>query len=55
MKNILNRAKEPSTWAGLSVLAALFGVPLEHYQAVATAIAGVAGAVAVFMPEKKAG
>jgi hypothetical protein len=42
MKEILKkRLKEPSTWAGLSVLAVLFGVPA----ATADAISGVATAV----------
>jgi hypothetical protein len=52
-KSILNRFKEPSTWAGLAVLAGLFGVPLapEQFQAVAQAGAAVAGGLAVFIPE----
>lgn len=52
MKKIIRRIKEPSTWAGIGVLAALFGVPVEQYTAVAQAIAAVAGAAAVLMPEK---
>lgn len=53
-KKIINRMKEPSTWAGLGVLAALFGVPMAEYQAVATAGAALAGALAIFLPEAKA-
>jgi hypothetical protein len=38
---IKNRIKEPSTWAGLGVLAVLFGVPAEA----ANAVLGVVNAV----------
>lgn len=41
--------KEPSTWAGLSMLAVLFGVPVTTADVVAQAIGGVAAAVAVVM------
>lgn len=51
MNFILKRLKEPSTWAGLSVFAALFGVPEDQCNAVAAVGAAVAGAVAVFLPE----
>ena len=43
------RAAEPSTWAGLTgILAAILPVMPPQYQAVASAVAAVAGAVAVF-------
>lgn len=54
VSKIANRLKEPSTWAGLGILAALFGIPAEHINAVTQAGAALAGAVAIFMPEKGA-
>jgi len=51
MRRAIDRLKEPSTWAGLSALAMLAGLTVEQAQAVATAGAAVAGAIAVFMPE----
>lgn len=42
-KAILKRIKEPSTWAGLSVLAAVFGVPREAADAVASVATAVIG------------
>lgn len=51
---ILNRIKEPSTWAGLSVLATLFGAPPGSVDLVHQIVAGVAGLVAVLAPEAKA-
>jgi hypothetical protein len=51
---IASRLREPSTWAGVSVLLALAGVSSEQVQAIAHAGAAVAGAVAVLLPEGKA-
>lgn len=51
MKTIIQRFREPSTWAGVSVLLALFGVNVEQAQAVAQVGAALAGAAAVFMRE----
>jgi hypothetical protein len=50
----LEAFKEPSTWAGLAVLAGLFGVPMvpEQIQAAAQAGTAVAATLAVFMPER---
>jgi hypothetical protein len=43
------RAAEPSSWAGLGgILAAMLPALPPQYQAVASAVAAVAGAVAVF-------
>lgn len=53
MKFTSERLKEPSTWAGIAGLAVLLGANVDQAQAVAHALAGVAGVVAVFMPEKK--
>jgi hypothetical protein len=43
MKKILNRFKEPSTWAGLSVLAVVFGVPAATADAVANVATAMIG------------
>jgi len=52
-KAILNRLREPSTWAGLSVLAALVGVPPGTFELVSQVVMGVAGLVAIALPESK--
>ena len=59
MKNILNRIKEPSTWAGLASLAMLLGANPETTTqvvnaggSVAQAVGAVAGVLAIFMREK---
>jgi hypothetical protein len=49
---ILSRLKEPSTYAGLSGIALALGVSGELYNAVAGAIAGIAGLIAVFLADK---
>lgn len=54
MQAILARLREPSTAAGLAVLASLFGADVAQSQAAATAVAAVAAAAAVFLPEKGA-
>jgi hypothetical protein len=51
MKYLIDRLKEPSTWAGLSVLTALLGVPMEHVNAVHGVVAAALGAVAIFKPD----
>lgn len=50
-KALLNRIKEPSTWAGLSVLAALFGVPPGTFELVSQVVMGAAGLAAIALPE----
>lgn len=49
LKFLLSRLREPSTAAGIGVLAQLLGLPVE----VAAAITAVAGAAAVLLPEQK--
>lgn len=54
--SVLQRIKEPSTWAGLAVLLAVLGVPALHVELLGQAVNGLAalaGAVAVFLPESK--
>ena len=45
----LNRAKEPSTWAGLAGLAVVFGVTAEQWSMIGNAVA----AIAMFVSEAK--
>ena len=49
---VLNRLKEPSTYAGLSGLALAFGVSSDLYAAASSAVAAVAGLIAVVLAEK---
>ena len=49
---VLSRLKEPSTYAGLSGLALAFGISSDIYAAASSAIAAVAGLVAVVLVEK---
>lgn len=44
MKKLLNRFKEPSTWAALAALSVLFGVPPQTAQTVVTAVGVIADA-----------
>jgi hypothetical protein len=53
MKFFLQRLTEPSTWAGLAALGAIFGIDPAKVQTIGGAAVAVAGAAAVFMPEKK--
>lgn len=48
---ILKRIREPSTMAGLSALALLFGIPPGTIDAVSQAVVAVLGAAAVLLPE----
>ena len=43
----LDRAKEPSTWAGLAGLAVVFGVTAEHWSMIEHAIGAVAAAIVI--------
>jgi hypothetical protein len=46
MKTLIQRLKEPSTWAGVAVLAGLFGVDPNKV----AAVGHVASAIAPFVP-----
>lgn len=48
---LIDRIREPSTWAGLSVLLVLFGVPVGVPEAIAQVLAGVAAGAAILAPE----
>lgn len=50
----LDRAKEPSSWAGLAAVAAAVGVSAPAYDTVTTAIAGLSGLAAFLLKEKAA-
>jgi hypothetical protein len=49
---VLTRLKEPSTYAGLSGLALALGVSGDLYTAASSAIAAVAGLIAIVLAEK---
>lgn len=51
---IVNRFREPSTYAGLAALASVFGAPAGLLDSVGQLIVGAAGLLAVLMPEKGA-
>jgi hypothetical protein len=46
MRKIINRLKEPSTWAGFAALAVMFGVPPVAAEAVLGAANAIAGTAA---------
>lgn len=53
IRTIAARLREPSTMAGLSALALLFGVPPGVPELVGQIIGGVAGLAAILLPEVK--
>jgi hypothetical protein len=53
MNLLLNRLREPSTWAGFAALGALFGLPAETIGLVGQVVMGVGGLAAVVLAEKK--
>ena len=55
IKTLLDRLKEPSSYAGLAGIALAFGVSSEQWTTIATAIAGVAGLVSMLLKEKNNG
>lgn len=52
---ILNRLREPSTWAGISVLGLVFGLPPGTLELVGQIVGGVAGLAAIALPELQKG
>jgi len=54
MKWVLDRLREPSTYAGLAGLALAFGINDATWAAISTAVAGVAGLIAVLLHDKAA-
>lgn len=54
-KFLIQRFKEPSTWASIAALVGVFKPALAvQVAAAAPAVVVVAGALGVFLPEKKA-
>lgn len=51
LKQALKRMKEPSTWAGLGIIATLLGVPPGTFELVTQIGMGMAGLFAVALPE----
>ena len=49
----IQRASEPSTWAGFTGLAVVFGLSQAEWAAVSIAIAAVSAASAMFVRERK--
>ena len=49
--NLLNRLKEPSTYAGLAAVAVALGISMEDFDMWVAAIAGLAGFVAMFVKD----
>lgn len=52
MNTILDRIKEPSTWAGLSVLGLVFGLPPGTIELIGQVLGGAAGLAAIVLKEK---
>lgn len=52
MTKLMQRLKEPSTYAGLSALAVLVGVPPGTADALMQALGAVAALVAILLPER---
>ncbi len=52
MKKLIDRIREPSTMAGLSALALLFGLPPGIIDSAAQIVGGVAALAAVLLKEK---
>ena len=52
--NLIQRLREPSTWAGISAMGLLFGLPPGTIDAVGMVLGGVAALGAIFLPETKA-
>ncbi|MBF0602154.1 MAG: hypothetical protein HQL07_00505 [Nitrospirae bacterium] len=51
LANVIRRTKEPSTWGGIALLLALFGLSQEQAKAVTDLLAAAAALASIFMPE----
>lgn len=51
---VIQRLREPSTWAGIAAAAVAVGANPDKVNVMAQAVAGILSALAVFLPEKKA-
>ncbi len=52
-QQIIQRLREPSTWAGLSALGLVFGLPPGTIDAIGQLVGGLAAVAAIFLPESK--
>lgn len=50
---IINRGKEPSTWAGLTAIVIAAGLTDVKWTAISGILVAVFAALAVFLPERK--
>jgi hypothetical protein len=48
---LLARAKEPSTWAAVSAIGVLFGLPAGTVDGLAQIVGGIAALIGIFTPE----
>lgn len=48
---LIQRLREPSTWAGVAALGLIFGLPPGTIEAAGQIIGGVAALGAIFLPE----
>jgi hypothetical protein len=53
MNWILKRLLEPSSWAGISVLLTVVGVPVPYLEGLGSIFAGAAALCAIALPESK--
>lgn len=51
---LLNRLREPSTYAGLAGLALALGISSDAWGTISTAVAGIAGVIAMLLHDKRA-
>lgn len=52
MHYLLNRLREPTTWAGVSALGVIFGLPPGTIDLVGQVVGGIAALAAMAMKEK---
>lgn len=52
MDFILNRMREPSTWAGIAGLGAAFGIPAEYINVAGQVVIAGASVAAILLREK---
>lgn len=52
MHPIIERLKEPSTWAGVGLIGAAFGIPPGTIELAGQVVMGLAGLAAVFLKER---
>jgi hypothetical protein len=53
MDYFLKRIREPSTWAGIAAMGALFGLPADTIGLVGQVVMGAGGLAAIVLSEKK--